>query len=320
MPKKPAVPSSKLEKLKSLSDDFSEQQKYALEIVKSEHNRQLIEAALQVLEKNLSSDLPLRASLLPAYEYYAKAGPKSDEGGHIRTKILKLLQDFLLPDDEPLLERAVNTYEFDPFSRAELLSALRAEALIGLNSLDDRLAIYHAVRLLHDKYNSPMSGQPGIAAAQVLASINQFVCLYQYVVREEVKSPEVTAECLRQLIHLPLSLVEGLIEQYRNSQNDIVLVGLFDLLLNHDSAENFTSVITEFMMATKHDEVYSYIALTIIARHNKKLIDILLQVGAIERNKLKARILVEALSLSPKLDASAEAIIKRLKALVTAKD
>lgn len=315
MAKKTTTTSPKLLKLDSLVNDRAAQQKYALELIKTEHNRQLIEAALQVLENGLVPDLPIRASLLAALQYYANSGPKSDEGGYLRTKLLRILQDYLMPDDGPMLEQTLNTYEFDPFTRTELLSGLRAEALIGLRSVDDRLAVYHAVRLLHDKYNSPMSGQPGITAAQVLATVGQDVALYQYVVREEAKSGEVTAECLRQLIHLPVSLVWGLIEQYRNSQNEAALVGLFDLLLNHDEVEIFNSFLSEFLARTINYEIYRYVALTIIARHNKKLLQILLEVAANEKSPSKARILVEALSLAPKLDATSEAMLKKLKAI-----
>jgi hypothetical protein len=41
------------------------------------------------------------------------------------------------------------------------------------------------------------------------------------------------AECLRSLTDLPASLLPSLVERFRESDDEIVLLGLFDLLLAH---------------------------------------------------------------------------------------
>src|SRR5215211_7318202 len=61
--------------------------------------------------------------------------------------------------------------------------ARRAAALVVLGEVDPTLAGFHATRLLHDSHTSPMSGEPAVTAARVLADVGQPLPLYDCALR-----------------------------------------------------------------------------------------------------------------------------------------
>ncbi|HEY6015338.1 MAG TPA: hypothetical protein VIU16_01020, partial [Gaiellaceae bacterium] len=68
-----------------------------------------------------------------------------------------------------------------------------AAALVALHAVDERLAGFHAARLLHDPHASPMSGEPAVRAVRVLAALGQPLPLYAYLVDEHDALPDVLA-------------------------------------------------------------------------------------------------------------------------------
>lgn len=236
----------------------------------------------------------LRPLLLEKYAACDLDGVKHDPGGLIRSALLATLRPLALPDDTPLLERAATTYEF---LFGEATGDLRAAALLTLNEVDDRLAAYHCVRLLVDQYTSIMSGEPALTAARILAAQGQLLPLYAYVTQVARTVADVTAECLRSLTALPASLLPPLVARYRDSEDEIVLLGLFDLLLARDDRDEQRDAILNFLGTTTLHSIYHYLVSALIAGRDDAAISALADLAETERDPEKRVILREALAL-----------------------
>lgn len=232
-------------------------------------DRELTQAVLRVLDKTPTPDA--RQPLLDLYARYAENGVSFDAGGYVRAAILTALRPGLEQADRALLAQAVATYEFPPPQFKEETAPLRSAALVSLNALDDKLTRFHAARLLADEYTDPMSGEPALSAVRVLGTQGETALLYHYATqRESATVSEVLAEALRNLVDLPKSLLEGLIERHGESEQDVVLAGLFDLLLTHEFPLEERSVSQEFMGQfmgeTEQYDVYQYLISTAVAQ------------------------------------------------------
>jgi hypothetical protein len=196
------------------------------------------------------------------------------------------------PDDAALFARAAMTYEH---RYGEVAGDLRAAGLLALSGVDSSLAGFHAVRLLHDAHTSPMSGEPAVTAARVLAAIEQPLPLYACVLRDGDVAGEVLGECLRGLTALPAMLVPSLIERYRDSRDEVVLLGLFDLLLAHPASAEFVGVVRDFLRTTALLDLYRSLVATIVAGRDAGWLEQLRRMAAEEKHPAKAAILREAL-------------------------
>jgi hypothetical protein len=250
-----------------------------------------ISAALHVLRE---ADPPgLRAAVLAKYTERDADGVKRDPGGLIRIALLETLRPLALPDDTPLLERATQTYEF---LFGEATGDLRAAGLLVLNEVDHELAAYHCVRLLVDGYTSTMSGEPALTAARILAAQGQRLPLYAYLTQATGAVADVTAECLRSQVALPASLLPPLIERYLASEDEIVLLGLFDLLLARDDRAMYRDTIIDFLRATRLLAIFRSLVSTLVAGRDETTIAQLAILAEEEPDATKRAILREALS------------------------
>lgn len=232
-------------------------------------DRELTASVLRVLGKTPTPEA--RKPLLDLYARYAENGVAFDAGGYVRAAILTALRPSLEPSDHALLTTAVTTYEFPPPQFKEETAPLRSAALVSLNVLDDASTRYHAARLLADEYTDRMSGEPALSAVQVLGTQGETVLLYHYAMQHESATvPEVLAESLRNLTDLPESLVDGLIERHGESKQDVVLAGLFDLLLTHEfpleKRPHSQAFIDEFLLETEQYDAYRYLVSTAVAQ------------------------------------------------------
>ena len=304
---------NKIVELRALADSPAEQTAYALKLLETERNYLTVEAALQVLAENPVPEV--RALLLNLYKYYEEDVTKRDQGATMRAFILKVLRDTVRKDDVPLLERAASSIEFMPPGRFdEIAMGLRSAALITLNEIDSALAAYHAVRLLNDEHTSKMSGEPAVTAAQVLATQRNYLPLYQYITQPGEKISEVLAECIRNSVDLPLSLLEKLVAEYGRSNGDAVLIGLFDLILVHRANANFEEFLTNFLTTTRNYEVYRYLVLAILTSGQKALITKLVEVANGESDPRRVPILLEVLAVTGQHDPQIKALLKKLRA------
>jgi len=290
---------AKLERLRALDEGSPERVEYALELAAAESTQDVLQAALDELAA--ADDPRARAVLLDRFVSLTdgKGGP--DPGCYLRVALVRALRYLARPDDAAALERGVTTYEFmPPFTgptRGEVAAGLRSVALVTLNEVDETLAGYHATRMLTDRYTSPMSGEPALTAVQVLAAQGHTLPLYGYVLDEGRGVSEVLGESLRNLTPLPASLLPPLVERFGDSRDEIVLLGLFDLLLTHETRARYDEVVLDFLRATRFYNIFRYLVSAIVASRRADLTARLEAMAANEPDRVKAEILRDALAL-----------------------
>ena len=285
-------------RLRGLPAGSPEQIDYALHLVETGARLDLAQAALDVLAD--TADPRVRPALLAGYAL-CSSGASADPGCYLRVALLQALRPLVRKADGALLEGAVLTYEFTPpFTpphRGESAAGLRSVALVVLNEIDETLAGYHGVRLLTDRYTSPMSGEPAVTAVRLLRAQGHALPLYDYLLRDGDGVAEVVGECLRSLDETPASILAPLVERYREDEDEIVLLGLFDLLLTREDHASYTEEALTFLETTRLYNVYRYVVNTIVARRRTSLIAALDTMLAGEKDRMKAEILREALAL-----------------------
>jgi hypothetical protein len=109
--------------------------------------------------------------------------------------------------------------------------------------------------------------------------------------------PEVVSECLRHLVHLPTPLVPSLVERYGATTQDVILVGLFDLLISHKKSTAGREFLRDFLQNSRRYDVYRYLVRAIIAGRSASLLNDLLTIARNEQVGEKITILIDALSL-----------------------
>lgn len=283
---------AQLARLKAPPPYTDDQLDYAAATFEEASDPAVIRAAMAVL--GAGEHPRLRRMLLARFRQLAGDPPRRDQGGVLRADILRTLRPVLHAADIPLLEQATMGYEF---LATESAAGLRAAALIALNEVDDRLAGYHAVRLLTDQHTSIMSGEPAITAARVLAAQGQLLPLYGHVLREGAGIADVVAECLRSLVPLPATLLPPLVERYLAADDEIVLLGLFDLLLARPDRDAFRDDLLDFLRETRLHNSYRYLVSAIVASRDASFIAALATLQRAERDRQKLALLGEALAL-----------------------
>lgn len=320
---RPTTIAAKLECLRELGDDPAEQAAYATEIVSTQRSTRLLEAALAALERAPDAALPpaAHAGLRALYQRLDADGPRLDAGGTLRAAVIRLLRRLARPADADILERAALTFEFQPPGREEVAAMLRATALAALNTLDEETAAGYAVRLLGDAYTSPMSGEPALTAARVLATQGHWLSLYAYAVGDGRRQPEVLSECLRALTRLPTPLLADLVDRYVESEDELALVGLVDLLFDHPEGDAHAARLTAFLRETRLYGAYRYLCTLIVARRHETLLPELVALAEQETDPRKWAPLAEALSLldgAGRRDRRVESALRSLRARIAA--
>lgn len=285
---------AKIERLQHLATTPPAQLDYALHLVETESHQDVVEAALEVLAAG--GDPRARLVILDTYTACTD-GRRRDPGCYLRSALMRALRHLAQRDDVKIVEQALSTYEFLPPGPVEAAAGLRSVALVTLDEIDETLAGYHSVRLLTDRHTSQMSGEPAVTAVRVLAAQGQMLPLYDYVLREGHVVADVVGECLRQLTAIPSSLLPALIARYIDGEDEIVLLGLFDLVLAHEASAAFDDDVLDFLRSTRLYNIYRYLVSTIIASRREDLIAPLAALAAEEEDRVKAEILQEALTL-----------------------
>lgn len=279
-----------LARLRSLAATPDEQAAYALKLAGNQRNSDVLLAALAVLAE--WSAPAARPVLRERYDWYQAGGSRRDAGGVVRIAILRALRPVATREDAPLFVRAATTYEY---TYGEAAGDLRAAGLLSLSEVDPEQAGYYAVKLLAGPHTSHMSGEPALTAARVLAGLGQDLPLYARATQDGDSISDVIAECLRGLTALPAALVEELITRYGEVRDEIVLLGLFDLLLQHRDREQFTGFIQTFLAGTAQYDLYHSLVTTLVAGRDPVWLTHLRDFAATERNPRKSAILKESL-------------------------
>jgi hypothetical protein len=302
--------------LRELAGDPGAQSAYAVSLLSGQYGKDVMQAALAVLAEY--PDPGARALILQLFARYSADKGVRDPGAYFRRSLLEGLRPLAVRADAELLAGAAATYEFWPPDFPEDAVLLRAAAIVVLAEVDEELARFHAARLLVDPYIAPMSGEPAISAARVLGVLGEQTVLWSYIFKDLAPQfPEVTAECLRQLVTLPEALVEAVIERYREKPPASVLLGLVDLLINHQSGPHGRAFLQQQLQTTRDADVYRYIVMSMVASGKQPLLDDLLEAAPKVQDKRKLAILSEAFDLlahQPQFRTAAAAIHRRLGA------
>jgi hypothetical protein len=301
--------------LHALAADPPAQAAYAVTLLHGQHGKDVMQAALGVLAAH--PDPAARAPVLALYARYAADKGVRDQGAYFRRALLDALRPIAVHADAGLLAQAAATYEFWPPDFAEDAVLLRASAVVALAEVDEDLARFHAARLLVDPYVVPMSGEPAVTAARVLGILGEQTVLWSYIFRDPSQQlPEVTAECLRQLTTLPETLLAALMDRYREKPPAAVLLGLVDLLINHQTGPHGRDFLLEQLAAGRDLDLYRYIVMSMVASGRPPLLDDLVSLAKTASDKRKLQVLAEAFELlahQPQFRTAAADIRRRLK-------
>lgn len=294
----PKSASPQLQLLRNLAGQPAEQASLAVTLLDPRLGNEVVFAALQVLQHN--PPVEVRPALLMLYGQYEKQGRTRDPAANLRATVLRALRSLVAPADAPFLAQAAATYVFPPPAFKEEGAALRSAALNALSEVDETLARYHAIRLLANEHTDPMSGEPALTAARLLAALGEVTPLYFYVMQDGARTlPEVLSEALRHLTTVPDSLIPALIERYGESDHDVVLVGLFDLLVNHRSGPHGLDFMALFLRTSNRLDAYRYLATILLTSGRKALVEELLAAAQVEGRRDQLVILTEVLALMP---------------------
>lgn len=260
--------------------------------MKSSRHLDVVRTAIGIIGDARNPDL--RDALIAKYEWCEAKPGHHDSGGYIREAIVKALQPMIAPGDLPLLQRALTTYQMD--GAYEVCAGLRAAALIAANDVDPGYAALFAARFLTDPQNS-FSGEPATTAIRVLAAQQNLAPVFGLVSWGQANG-ETIAEGLRHLVDLPASLLPLLIERYRDSEDEQVVLGLFDLLLGHPTRDTWVEEIMAFFRTTTLMDLYGIIAIQVVASRSGPLIEALRELRATEFDSLRQGMLDQALELA----------------------
>jgi hypothetical protein len=241
-----------------------------------------------------AQDSTYRDALNDKYAWCESQGARGDTSGYIREAIVKALQPIVQPGDLPLLQQALTTYQMDGIY--EVCAGLRAAALIAANEIDPGFAALFAARFLTDPLNS-FSGEPANTAIRVLAAQQNLAPIFGLVSWGNAVG-ETIGEGLRNLVDLPASLLPLIVDQYRDSEDEQIVLGLWELLLGHPTRDEWVEEMMTFFRTTTLMDLYGIIAIQVVASRSEPLITALRELANEERDPLRRQMLLQALELA----------------------
>jgi hypothetical protein len=279
----------RLDALAALASDPDGQAALAEEYVRTSTNMEVLRPALAVLQERADPDA--RPLLHDKYAWCEQSPERNDSGGFVRASIVRAMRPIIQPGDLALLQRALVSYQM--VGMYEVCAELRGAALLALNDLDPDLAGLYAARFLGDPQNGN-SGEPALSAIKVLVAQQNLAPVFAYA-SWRGGNGELVGEALRSLVDLPESLVPLLIATHGESEDEQVLLGLYDLLLGHPARASWRGVIENFMNRTRLLDLYGLVAMQIVVTRDGDLIEMLRELERDERDPFKGQMLRQAL-------------------------
>lgn len=311
--KKDPAQTAQLQQLRALGSDSSAQAEFAVTLLNARYGPEVILAALQTLTHTPWA--AARPPLIELYQYYGGRGQRLDPAAYLRAAIMRALREIVMPENIPFLAQVAETYVFPPPEFKEEGAMLRSAALLALAEVEDDLARYHAVRLLANEHTDGMSGEPALTAAKVLAAQGEILPLYFYVMQDGARVlPEVVSTCLSNLTTLRPDLLPGLLSRYADSTHEVILVGLFDLLLNHRAGVQGVEFLTQFLQQSQQLDAYRYLVVTMVTSGKRDVVQYLIDASRVGLPKAKVAILREAMALVTIKDPAVTQFIEQLTA------
>ena len=108
---------------------------------------------------------------------------------------------------------------------------------------------------------------------------------------------DVLAEGLRNLTDLHADLLPLLVERYGDSDDEQVILGLFELLLGHASRDTWRDWIDGWFRTTTVMDLYGIVAIQVVASRSEVLITMLRKLRETEVDGLRRQMLDQALAL-----------------------
>lgn len=290
---------AEVRELKQLEHDPQAQQALAARLLNPRKGLGVVQAAVDVLIRH-----PLAAAkvdLLNLYAYYTQHENR-DPACYMRSRIVLALRPLAVMADLPFLWEAATTYAFPPPQFTEEGSLLRANALLVLADVELEAARYAATRLLVDEHTAPMSGEPAVTAAQVLAEQSELLPLYAYLMQSASRIlPEVGAQALRGLVELDQPMLGQVIARMRDLENPApaLLVGLIDLVLGcEEMPADGETWLVEFLQGSAPVDLYRYAATLLVTSGKEEGWAIFTQVARHENVAMRREILLDALAVA----------------------
>lgn len=272
--------------------DGDEQIAAAVTAVEKSRDLEVVRSAIDLLRQAERPEL--RAPLLEKYLWCQAQPHRRDGGGYIRAAVIRALLPISGPDDSALFQQAILTYELD--GPTEVCGDLRAAGLIALNDLDPDLAANYAARFLLDPQFT-FSGEPVTTAIKLLATHGNLAPIFAVVSWQRGRS-DVIAEGLRNLTELQDDLLPILVDQYFESDDEQIILGLFELLLGHRTRDSWASTIERWFRTTTVMDLYGIVAIQVVGSRSEVLIGMLRDLRSSEFDPLRQGLLDQALALA----------------------
>lgn len=266
----------------------------AVDLLTPRHGQEAIRAGLRFL--NSHPQAAAREPLRALYAHYAANGVARDPGAYLRSEIVRALRQIALPADVDIFNQAASTYEFPPPAFKEEAGLLRGGGLVALVEWDENAARYHATRLLADPLTDPMSGQPALAAVDVLASLDEALPLFFYAMQaHDHVLPEIAGECLRRLVSLPASVLPSVVSHFTDCARSALLVGVIDLLIQHPEGVSELDFLARLLHQPPDLDLYRYLVAALMAASRAEIHSLLAAHARLEQSPARVAVLMEVL-------------------------
>lgn len=176
---------------------------YAIELVARRRDHRVLEPALELLRAQPRERA--RGALRERFGDLTAQGVRYDQDCALREKLATVLGAIGSGEDQDLAERGLQTIQLQPPARIDVAHGLRGRCLLWLSDLAPERADYFAVELLSDPHVSAYSGQPAVAAIQVLAARGQILPIWA-LARRDGLPPDVLAQAFASLRKSPTDL------------------------------------------------------------------------------------------------------------------
>lgn len=260
------------------------------------------DAALEAL-----LDRPLPAARKPLRDLYFELdadGLKRDQGGALRTSIVRVLREIGDSRDADVAVRASETVEV-AFGE-DITWGLRAHGLRLLVDAAPDIFPFYAVEHIDDRPGA--GGEPANTAFQLLAGTENFVPIYQWLTSGD-RDPQIVAGVFELLSEAPRAIVERYARQAialaARRGNEALVTVLVEAIVNLEMEDAYAA-LDELMSAKLSDELYNYLAVLLASTGRPALLAIL--EAQLHRGR-RPRVVAEALRIRPTRES--EEILRR---------